>query len=106
MQREKDWADVRLLVPYEQLIVSTEGHNEKDKDRAHVLAVTNELTFKPNILDRNRTIVERVIEVLFKDKGANGSLTPEIMKKVEEATELIGEQNKADYERCSKLCNV
>ncbi len=101
MHREKDWADVRLLVPYEQLIVSTEGHNEKDKDRAHVLAVTNELTFKPNILDRNRTIVERVIEVLFKDKGAGGALTPEIMKKVEEATELISAQNKADYERCS-----
>lgn len=101
MQREKDWADVRLLVPYEQLIVSTEGHNEKDKDRAHVLAVTNELTFKPNISDRNRSIVERVIQELFKNKSIDSGLNPEIMARVQNALQLIERKNKADYARCS-----
>lgn len=101
MQREMGWADVRLLVPYEQLIVSTEGHNEKDKDRAHVLAVTNELSFKPNISDRNRSIVERAISVLFEHNAVETGLNPEIMERVKSAQTLIAEQNKKDYERCS-----
>ena len=101
MQREKDWADVRLLVPYEQLIVSTEGHNEKDKDRAHVFAVSNELTFKPNISDRNRSIVERVIKVLFEENAIESGLNPEIMERIQNAMTLVEEQNKTDYARCS-----
>lgn len=105
MERESDWADVRLLVPYEQLVVKTNGHNEKDKDRAHVQAVVTELTFQPNILARNRSIVARAIkELVGKDAIQNG-LNPDFAKKLSEINGLLENKNNEDFERYKNFKN-
>ena len=101
MEREHSWADVRLLFPYKHLLVKSQNNNEKDKDRAHVIAVTNELTFQPNILARNRSIVVRAIDELFKDKAIQTGLTPEFMQKITSIKDLIEQQNNADFARYS-----
>lgn len=99
MEREHEWADVRLLVPYEQLVVKTPGHNEKDKDRAHVQAIVTELTFQPNILARNRSIVSRAIKELVGSNAVESGLNPEFAGKIAAINDLLEAQNNADYQR-------
>lgn len=99
MEREHSWADIRLLFPYEQLIVKSPANNEKDKDRAHVVAVSRELVMQPNILARNRSIVIRAIQEIFKTNAVESGLKPEVMQKIEAIFPLIAEQNKADFAR-------
>ena len=105
MERESDWADVRLLVPYEQLVVKTAGHNEKDKDRAHVQAIVTELTFQPNILARNRSIVARAIKELTGKNATESGLNPEFSSKLSEINGLLETQNNADYARYTNFKN-
>ncbi len=96
--REGDWAAPELLLPYEYLTVDTTGYNQKDKDRAHVTATTTELTFQPNILARNRSIVIRAINELFGSATISSGLNPEIMQNLSEIQPLIEAQNNLDFE--------
>ncbi len=98
MFREGDWAAVELLLPYELLTVDTNGYNQKDKDRAHVVATTAELTFQPNILARNRSIVIRAVNELFKENAKLGGLNPEIMRNIANLQTFIDEKNNEDFE--------
>ena len=106
MEREHSWADIRLLFPYEQLLVKSPANNEKDKDRAHVVAVSRELVMQPNILARNRSIVVRAIQEIFKTNAVESGLKPEVMKKIESVFPLIAEQNQADFARYEKFKGV
>lgn len=103
MFREGEWAAPELLLPYEYLTVDTDGYNQKDKDRAHVVATTAELTFQPNILARNRSIVIRAINELFKGFSNESGLNPEIMQNISELQKFIDDSNKRDYELYLKI---
>ncbi len=99
MEREHSWADVRLLFPYEHLLVKSETNNEKDKDRAQIVSISKELTFQPNILALNRSIVVRAIEELFKDKSIASGLNPAYLEKLISIKDLLEQQNKTDFAR-------
>ena len=105
MEREHSWADVRLLFPYKHLLVKSKTNNEKDKDRAHVIAAASEITFQPNILARNRSIVVRAMDEISKNPALRGSLTPDFIQKLVSITELIEQQNIADFERYNGFKN-
>ncbi len=107
--REGGWADPKLLLPYELLTVDTIGNNQKEKDRAHVKLTTKELTFQPNILQRNRSIVLRAIRELFGAhlgtiKNESGedifTLDPKIFDKLtKDIKKFVDRQNEVDFAR-------
>lgn len=102
MFREGGWAEAKLLYPYEYLAVDTDGYNQKDKDRAHIVATTTGLTFQPNfqsnILERNRSIVIRAVYELF---GAfaneENGLDKSIINNLIFIQNLIDNRNYEDY---------
>lgn len=98
MYRESGWAAPELLLPYEYLTIDTPSHNEKDKDRAHIEATTAELTFQPNIMERNRSIVIRAINELFGNNAIESGLNPEILKNIVEIKKYVELQNQIDYQ--------
>lgn len=97
IHREGGWAAPELLLPYEYLVVDTKGYNQKDKDRAHVAATTSELTFQPNIMARNRSIVVRAIKELFASRTTESGLNETIMRNIAKIQSFIDAQNEMDY---------
>ena len=103
MHREGSWASPTLLVPYNHLNVDTNGYNQKDKDRAHIIATTSELTFQPNIMARNRSIVVRAIQELFSQDSNENGLKVEFMEKIKSILGLIEKSNSENYEMYQRI---
>ena len=103
MIREQGWGDVRLFFPYELLSVNSLKNGEKQKDRDQLLVIFSGLSFRSDILAKNRSIVLRALKEVLEEYSNDNGLKQEIANSIEQIQPLIEMQNQIDYERCKNF---
>ncbi len=88
MQREEAWGDVRLFFPYELLTSA-----EQSKDRAQLLTIMNGVSFRSDILARNRAIVVRALKEVMAEYIDDNGLKQDIMNGLESAMPIVEKSN-------------
>ena len=101
MIREQDWGDLKLFLPYELLTT-----DEQKKDSAQLLIIMKGISFKSDILARNRAIVIRALKEVLAEYSDEDGFKKEIMESLEAAQPYIDQYDEANARRCQSFKNI
>lgn len=101
MEREKDWGNLQLFLPYELLTTA-----EQNKDTAQLLTIMRGLSFRSDILARNRAIVIRALKEVLSEYSDDDGIKKEIMNNIEAAQVYMDEYDEQNTQRCEQFKNA
>ena len=101
MDREKDWGDLKLFLPYELLTTA-----EQNKDTAQLLIIMQGISFKSDILAKNRAIVIRALKEVLNEYVDDEGLKKEIMQSMESAQTYMDKYDAENNKRCENFKNA
>ena len=98
MIREQDWGSIELFFPYEVLTSS-----EQAKDTAQILSIIHGLSFRSDILAKNRSIVVRALKEVMSEYATDDGLKKEIEDNLESIQPIVDAHTKEIDERSSNF---
>lgn len=101
MIREEKWGDLKLFLPYE--LLKTE---EQKKDAAQLMVIMKGISFKSDILARNRAIVIRALKEVLTEYSDDDGFKKEIMDNLESAQPYIDQYDEANTKRAQSFKNI